>query len=434
MSRVRVLAALVFVGLILAGLARPHAAQAQFRGQKPEIIRLNERVYCATGYALGNVIFIVTDDSLVVVDTTESPLVAGEVLGAFRKISRLPISHVIYTHFHGDHVNGSRIFKEKKTKIIAQKLLLTEGDKYALVRFYNRRVNAAQFGTELKPDEREVELALDPRFPIIGYVEPDITFDDEYVFEQGGVRIELYHAPGETHDHLFVWLPQSETLMPGDLFYNSFPMLASPLKPDRPVDLWAKSIERMRALGPAYLAPSHLAPLSGRDQINAMLGNYARAIRIVHDKTIAGLEDGLPLEEIRRQVKLPPELAELPYLAQLYGRIPWAVNGIYRQYTGWYDFNPAHLNPGPTDELHKAILEAAGGASPLLERARLALEGDQTQLALELTDIILGAEPKHREAHALRAAALTELADDSQNAVERNIYKSAAAEHQSQAD
>ena len=40
------------------------------------------------------------------------------------------------------------------------------------------------------------------------------------------------HTPGETFDHTSIWMPKEKILFPGDLFYASYPMLASPMKPD----------------------------------------------------------------------------------------------------------------------------------------------------------------------------------------------------------
>src|SRR5262245_12322391 len=97
---------LLVLGLAAWQLATP-AASGQIRSQRPELLKITNRVYCATGYALGNVIFIQTDKSVVVVDTTESPSAAREALAAFRSVSQLPISTIIYTHHHGDHVNGA---------------------------------------------------------------------------------------------------------------------------------------------------------------------------------------------------------------------------------------------------------------------------------------------------------------------------------------
>ena len=306
-----------------------------------------------------------------------------------------------------------------------------EIERYRLIYPYHRRLNAIQFGASLKAEDRAVRLAIDPQRPLVGYVEPTITFEDEHKFEVGGVQIDLYHTVGETLDHLMVWLPETKTLCPGDLFYPSFPMLSSPMKHDRPVLKWAESIERMVEMEPHYLVPSHVLPFSGAEQIKSMLGNYARAIRHVHDETIAGLNEGLPLADIRGRVELPPDLADLPYLRELYGRIDWAVNGIYRQYTGWYDMQPAHLAPAPEADVQRALVEAAGGPESIIRRASQALEDDRPQIALELSDVVIGAGHDAGDVRAVRQAALERLAKTATNTVARNIYRAAAAEQPS---
>ncbi len=420
------------VTLVAALVGTQGSASAQLRGEKPEVVKVNDRVYCATGYALGNSICVVTDDSLVIIDTTESPQAARDILAAFRKISPLPIQHIIYTHFHGDHINGTRMLAENKPKIIAQALHMPELMKYQLLAAYNQRLNTVQWGAMLPAERRGISLAIDPRNIERAYMPPTETFDAEHKFEQGGVRFELYHAQGETVDHLFVWLPELETLCPGDLVYPSFPMLASPMKPDRPVLTWAESVERMRKFRPKHLVGSHGLPLSGADRVDVVLERYSRAIRFVHDETVKGLNAGLSLDEIRRCTRLPEHLAAEPYLAPLYGRLEWGINGVYRQYTGWYDFNPAHLNPGPPQEFYRALAEASS-VEVILSRAQRALDEKQPQLALELTDVVLGAEPDNLSCHVLRAVALESLATSAVNTVERNIYRGAAQSHKEKA-
>src|SRR5437867_11626491 len=105
---------LLALGLITWHVAAP-GASGQIRSQRPELLKITNRVYCATGYALANVIFIQTDKSVVVVDTTESPSAAREALDTFRTVTQLPVSTIIYTHHHGDHVNGAKTFKGETT-------------------------------------------------------------------------------------------------------------------------------------------------------------------------------------------------------------------------------------------------------------------------------------------------------------------------------
>ena len=391
---------------------------------------MNEHVYCATGFALGNVIFVLTGRSVVVVDTTEGQVPARAALAEFRKVSALPVSYVIYTHFHGDHVNGAKVFAGPDTKVIAQKNHTEELRKYRLAIGYNRRLNEAQWAAHVPREARGASLGIDLLHPPeSGYIPPQITFDEEYRFREGGVRFELYHTQGETVDHLMVWLPDFETLLPGDLFYWSFPMLASPGKPDRPVLEWAASLDRMAQLHPAYLVGSHSRPLEGREMIGLALENYARAIRYVHDETVARMNRGEPLYKIREEVRLPEDLAPLPYLQPVYGTVAWAVNGVFRQYTGWYDFDPAHLNGGDPVPLERALAEAAGGSAAIVKRASQAAADGQLQLALELTEVAIRADD-NAVAHGLRADVLERMAAQSDNGVARNIYREAAADGQ----
>jgi alkyl sulfatase BDS1-like metallo-beta-lactamase superfamily hydrolase len=407
-------------------------ACGQLRGEHPELIQVTDRVYCAAGYALGNILFVVTDSSVVVIDTSESPAAAQQALSALRSITELPVRKIIYTHFHGDHINGAISFRQSRDQeleVIAQQQHDAELLKYQRLRKYNMRLNAIQFGHSLNQRDVTLELAIDPLRPPIGYLRPTTTVDRELKFEEGGVRFELYHASGETSDHLIVWLPDLRVLFPGDLYYASFPMLASPMKHDRSVLDWADSLARLRDLSAEHLVPSHTEPLQGAQQIAEVLKNYEAAIRYVHDETVRCINQGMSLPETRRAVSLPENLAALPYLAQTYGQVAWSVNGVYRQYTGWYDLEPANLNPGPRGDLHAAIVAAAGGTDPIYDRALMAFENQQPQLALELVKIALDVEPSSQKSHELAAKALRKLAAGSTNTVQKNIYLQSAQEH-----
>src|SRR5205814_9824977 len=135
--------------------------------------------------------------------------------------------------------------------------------------------------------------------------------------------------------------------------------------------------------------------------------NYANAIRRVADETVKGIKTKRGLAEILRRVRLPEELASLPYLHERYGVVRWAVQGILRQYTGWLDFAPVHLNPCPRRKFARALLQASGGARAFLARAQRGIEAGENQIVLDLTDVVLEIQPRHPRATALRLKALT---------------------------
>jgi glyoxylase-like metal-dependent hydrolase (beta-lactamase superfamily II)/SAM-dependent methyltransferase len=409
--------------------------------RRPRLVKVSDRIYASLDYAISNVLYVVTGSSVVVVDTAESTDSAQAAFAEFRKVCPLPISHIIYTHFHGDHTGGATVFHEPGTQVIAQRRMPQEREKMIELLPFRSRVDELQFGASLDAGERGISLTRHSRkgrpptrpflidaskFQDGGYIPPNTTFSEEYHFEEGGIRFELYRTEGETFDHLMVWLPQERALFPGDLFYSAFPMLNNPMKPDRPVLAWAESLERMRSLHPEYLVPSHSAPRQGVEHIDTVLSNYSSAIRFVHDETVKGINQGLTLEQLLSSVRLPEHLARLPYLQESYGKVDWAVNGVYRHYVGWYSLNPTDLKPSPTSVRDRAVIEAYGSVQPLVRRARRALENGRHQLVLELTDVILNARPLNAEAKDLRVRALQHLGALARNGVERNIYLSAA--------
>jgi glyoxylase-like metal-dependent hydrolase (beta-lactamase superfamily II) len=388
----------------------------------PRLLKVTDQVFVGHRYSISNIIYIITATGVVVVDTGETIAAARKSLEDFRRICALPISYIIYTHFHGDHILGASALHTAGTRVIAQRNLAEEYAKGQLLSTHRKRVDRLQFGLDLK---KHLRGASHQKHGESGFVRPDITFDSDYRFEDGGVQFELYHAPGESSDHVAIWLPEGKILLPGDLFYSSFPMLSSPMKPDRPVLAWAESLDRMKALGAQYLVPSHGLPTSGTDEIEAILTNYSGAIRYVHDRTVGLLNRGFSLEEIRQRVRLPVQWRKIPYLEPRYGSVDWAVRGIFRQYTGWYDLNPTNLNPLPRGFLSRTLVDLCG-VVPLIGRAQKAVQDGDDRLCLELTDILLKAEPRNFRALSLRLQALEKLGDAATNRVERNLFREAA--------
>jgi len=269
---------------------------------------------------------------------------------------------------------------------------------------------------------------LDPNMTL-GLIRPNKTFSDELEIEICGVKVQLVHAPGETNDQLFVWLPEREVLMPGDNIYKAFPNLYS-IRGTlyRDVLAWAQSIDRMRALRPTHLVPSHTRAISGQNEVYETLTAYRDAIQFVHDQTIRGINRGFTPDELVELVKLPPHLAEHPYLQEYYGKVEWSVRGIFNGYLGWFDGDAARLEPVGPDERAAAMASLAGGADGLRRAAREALEQEKYQWAAELATHLIRLEPSSAKAKQIKADALRALGRRRLNANARNYYFTQALE------
>ena len=74
------------------------------------VYKVTEGVYQAVGWNLANTIMIEGDDGLIIVDVGETTSHSRLLMAEFRKITDKPVKAIIYTHFHGDHINGTKAF------------------------------------------------------------------------------------------------------------------------------------------------------------------------------------------------------------------------------------------------------------------------------------------------------------------------------------
>jgi cyclase len=69
---------------------------------------------------------------VLVIDTRLNPAMAHELSAAIRSVTDKPVTHVVNTHFHGDHTFGNQVFAAGGAEIIGSTLtqdkLRTEGE------------------------------------------------------------------------------------------------------------------------------------------------------------------------------------------------------------------------------------------------------------------------------------------------------------------
>ncbi len=237
------------------------------------------------------------------------------------------------------------------------------------------------------------------------------------------------HIPGETDDQIGVWIPSKRTFLCADDIYRAFPNLyAIRGTPHRDLMQWAYSIDKMRALRPKFLVPSHTFSVSGEDEIYNLLTTYRDAIQLVHDQTVRFMNRGFSPDEIVRKVRLPAALAEHPYLQELYGTVEWSVKGTYAGYIGWFNGDPVQLSPVTPKERAQKLVELAGGVGPMANMAEHAMDQGDAKWALELASHIFLLNPDHERAKAIRLRALKSLATEQTSANGRNYYLTIALE------
>lgn len=411
------------------------AHNAQF-AKKPH--QLSDGVYTAVGYAASNVHFLIGERGVIVIDTTETTQAAENILADMRKITELPITTIIYTHSHRDHISGASVFAgDSAVEVIA-------ADNFAsdLVAVNDARPapNTAlmartkrHFGISLSLEER-VNIGLGPGDrPMTGlgagFIEPGVRIGETTHLTREGFDLELAKAPGETPDHLDVWLAETRILFSGDNFYHAFPNLyAIRGTPYRDFDAWAETLDQLILYEADILAPGHAQPVIGRDHIRDVLSCYRDAIRHVISETVAGMNAGLDPVSIAVGLRLPDHLADKPYLQEFYGDIGHASRTYFVGTLGWFDGNPTSLAQLPPADEARRFIALAGGSDQVLSAAQEALDQGDAQWAMELVDRLIALKAKGAAARAIKIRALRSLADQTINAPTRNYYLLSARE------
>ena len=403
---------------------------------KKEVIEVTDGIHVAVGFALANAILIEGENTNIIIDTTGTIETAQEVKEIFDDISPNPIESIIYTHNHADHTYGATVFAEESDPEIYAHSSTEEylSRVIGILRPIISSRSNRMFGNALPKERVEnngigpfLEIGRDGRKP--GLLYPTKTFTDKLEFESGEVKIQLFHAPGETDDQLFVWLPEKRALFPGDNFYKTFPNLYTIRgTPYRDLAGWVNSIDMMRYLEPEYLVPSHTRPLKGKEKIYNILTTYRDGIQFVHDQTVRLMNLGFEPDEIAEKLILPKHLGDSPYLQEFYGSPAWSAKNVFSGYLGWFDGNPSSLKPLNQKDEAENIIKLVGDWSRLFNIAETSYLNGEYQWSLQLTDYLLRSKPNDANTRLLRQSNLIELGNLESNPNSRYYYLSSAAQ------
>ena len=393
-------------------------------------------IHFAIGFGIANSIMVEGKEGNIIIDASDSVFEAEKIYSLFSKKNSNPIEAIIYTHNHGDHTFGTAFYvnnQDERPQIIAHE----DTDFYVqrimgiLNPIITERSNR-MFGTLLS-EEDLINVGIGPSLNVAksptGYIRPDVIFNDNLELNIAGIKIELFHAPGETNDQLFVWLPDHKALLPGDNIYKTFPNLYTiRATTHRDVIGWVNSIDHMKTFDAEFLFPSHTKPIIGKEEIKEILTIYRDAIQYIHDQTIRLMNEGLYPDQIAELIKLPEHIAKSPYLYEFYGTVRWSVKSIFNGYLGWFNGNPSELDPLSRKERAIRISKLAGGDQMLLEQLYSAVKKEDMQWALELSDHLITLDYYVDEVKDLRKKALIYEGSRSSNPNKRNYFLTSALE------
>jgi alkyl sulfatase BDS1-like metallo-beta-lactamase superfamily hydrolase len=409
------------------------------------LFMVTERVYQVRGLDLANLTIIEGDSGLILID----PLLSNETAKAALELylqhrPAKPVAAVIYSHSHADHFGGAKgVMSEQdaasgKVKVIAPDGFMEHAVAENVIagNAMSRRAQY-QFGSALPVGERaQIDTGLGKALSkgTISLIAPNDLIKQSYETRTiDGVEIEFHLVPGsEAPAEMLMYFPQFKLLnMAEDATHNMHNLYTLRGAEIRDGRLWshyiAEAIERYGDKTDAVIAQHHW-PMWGNQRIVAFLKKQRDLYKFMHDQTVRLLNHGLTPSEIAEKLQLPASLAGEWSARGYYGTLSHNAKAVYQFYLGWYDANPADLNPLPRAESARKQVEYMGGADAVLKRARDDFKAGQYRWVASVTSQLVFADPGNRQARELGADALEQLGYQSEAATWRNAYLLGAAE------
>ncbi|WP_242917839.1 alkyl sulfatase dimerization domain-containing protein [Caulobacter sp. CCUG 60055] len=401
-------------------------------------------VYQVRGFDVANITFIRGAAGWIVVDPLTSLETARAAYALVSdKLGPRPVTAVIYTHSHVDHFGGVRgVVDQKdvdagKVAVVSPQGFLKEvvSENVIAGPAMTRRAQY-QFGHLLAPSptgQLGSGIGLGISKGTITLIPPTVSIErtgQELTLD--GVRFRFQVTPGtEAPAEMNFYLPDLHVL---DMAENANVTMHNVLTPRgalvRDSKAWADYLtESIRLFGDKsdVMMTSHGWPRFGGAAIADFLADHRDAYKYLHDQSVRMMNQGMTGDEIAARIALPKTLAREWFDRGYYGSLSFNSRAVYQRYMGWYDANPAHLEPRPPADVGKRYVEAMGGAAKVLAMAQAAYDRADYAWAAVLLDhlVMAGGDPA---AKALLARTYDQLGYQSENSLARNMYLTGAAE------
>ena len=409
------------------------------------LFEVSKGIYQVRGYDLSNITFVAGTTGWIVFD----PLVSAEPARAAlalvtAELGERPVRAVIYSHTHVDHYGGvlgivdPAEVRAGKVEVIAPAGFMEHAisENVTAGNAMSRRA-LFQFAPTLPRGPRGVVGAgLGQAYSsgTIGLIPPTRTIEatgEEFVID--GVRMVFQLTPGtEAPAEMNTWLPQFRALWMAEnctaVLHNVYTLRGARVRDAR---AWAHYIDEAMELYAAdadVVFQSHHWPRWGNTTILDYLAKTRDTYRYIHDQTVRLMNHGFTPQEIAEQLELPAELNALWYNRGYYGTVRHNAKAVYQYYLGWYDANPANLDPLPPEGTAKKFVDYMGGPEAVLKRARADFEAGEYRWVAQVMKEVVFADPDNGAARELAAAAFEQLAYQAESGVWRNAYLQGAWE------
>jgi alkyl sulfatase BDS1-like metallo-beta-lactamase superfamily hydrolase len=404
------------------------------------LFEVTEGIYQLRGFDLSNISLIEGNTGWILVDPLTTRETAKAALAFAREhLGNKPVTAVIFTHSHIDHFGGVLAVLEANnaTQIYAPVGFMEEAtSENVLAGIPMGRRSMYMYGSQLERSPRGhvgSGLGKSPAMGSPGIAAPTHIIDTTgTTLEIDGVEFVFQNAPGsEAPAELTFYLPQKKAFCGAELvsrnMHNLYTLRGAKV---RDAVKWSDYIDEAMQLFPdteVYFG-SHHWPLWGNADIIDFLKKQRDGYRYIHDQTLRLASRGMTPNEIAEALTLPQSLRTSFPNRGYYGTLKHNAKAVYQRYFGWYDGNPANLDPLPPEPAARRYIEMMGGANNVMTRAQEYYDKGEYRWVAEVLNHLVFAQPNHVQARELLASTYDQLGYQAESGPWRDVYLTGALE------
>ena len=409
------------------------------------LFKVTDRMYQVRSQDISNITFIEGDTGIIVIDPLVTPNAAKASLDLyFKHRPQKPIVAVIYTHSHTDHYGGVKGIvseadvKAGKVQIIAPAGFMDEAiSENVLAGNIMSRRAFYSYGL-LLPHNAQGDIGnglgvtLTTGGPTIIAPTRSITKTGEKL-NIDGLDFEFLMAPGsEAPSEMHLYIPALKALCTAEnsthTLHNFYTLRGAKTRDTAKwTDYLNETLDKWGSQAEVLFMP-HIWPVWGNQHINDYIGKYRDTIKYIHDQTLHLANQGYTMNEIGNMIHLPETLDKNWASRGYYGSVSHNARAVYNFYLGYYDGNPANLNPYGQVDMGKRYVKALGGSAHAINLAREAYNQGDYRWASELLKQVIAANPGDQVAKNLQADTFEQLGYQAESATWRGFYLTGAKE------
>ncbi|MFD2444350.1 MBL fold metallo-hydrolase [Bacillus sp. CGMCC 1.16607] len=273
-----------------------------FQSKHFNLREINKGVYAAivtkNGGGVGNAGIIDLGDQTIIFDTFNTPQAAFDLKQAALQLTNNPITYVVNSHWHGDHIRGNQAFYEYE--IISTTMTKELMDEIHPGRMEKQKKSLQELSDHIKSLEKEADKTKDlieqenilnsvsqlkeikASLPLLTYVSPSFTFEEKYIISGSKREVELISfGGGHTRSDMFLYIPNESIIFTGDLLVNG----THPYMLDGNPESWIDILEKMLILPIQVAVPGH-GDIATKEELIILKEYIIRVIEAANTKEL----------------------------------------------------------------------------------------------------------------------------------------------------